>query len=350
MITNSKKLLYPAVLSVAILVAACHSKKEPAAKPKSNMLSAEGFLVQPKAFESSYSATGSLLPSEEIQILPEISGRITSITFKEGSHVSKGDVLITLFNADIKAQIQKSEAQIALQTKIKERQAKLLNIGGISQQDYETTEAQIASLNADVAYSKAQLARTVIRAPFSGRIGIRSVSTGAVISPTTVITTLQQGRTLKLDFTMPEQYKNEVAPGKTIRFTVTGSLDTFEAVTAAVDPAADATTRVIKARATVNNEKEKLVAGAFAHVIVPFERNTAALMIPTQSVIPTTRDKQVAIADGGKVKMSTVVIGTRTADMVEVISGLKAGDTVLTTGIMQAKNGMQVKVTKVAKG
>lgn len=314
------------------------------------MLSAEGFVVQAKTFESSYATTGSLLPNEEIQILPEISGRITNLSFKEGSRVKKGDVLVTLFNADIKAQIQKTEAHIALQNKIKERQSKLLSIGGISKQDYETTEAQIASLNADIAYARAQLARTVIRAPFDGRIGIRNVSVGAVISPTTVIATLQQGRTLKLDFTMPEQYKAEVTQGKTVQFSVAGSLDTFNAVISAVDPSADATTRVVKARAIVQNDKEKLVAGAFAHVSVQFEHNNAALMIPTQSVIPTTRDKQVAIAFGGKVKMNTIVIGNRTADMVEVVSGLKAGDTVLTTGIMQAKNGMQVKVTKVAKG
>jgi membrane fusion protein (multidrug efflux system) len=348
---NTNKHIRIFLLASSVILLSCHEgRKEEPPKPRNTTLNAEGFVVEPQVFENQYTSTGSLLPNEEIQLLPETSGRVTTISFKEGSHVNKGDVLIRLYNDDIKAQIQKSQAQRALQVKIKERQAKLLDIGGISKQDYETTAAQIASIDADLAYAQAQLSKTIIKAPFNGRIGIRNVSVGAVITPTTVIATLQQHKLLKLDFTLPDQYKDEVMPGKVVSFTVTGSLDTFTASISAAEPSADATTRTLKARAMVDNSREKLIAGSFAHVIIPFSNNKSALLIPSQAIIPTTRDKQVAIARNGKVKMVNVTIGTRTNDMVEVLQGIQPGDTILTTGIMQVKPGMTVKVTKVNKG
>lgn len=348
---NRKYLILVAFSFISIALSSCGEKKQEETKApgKATTLSAEGFVVHPQVFASHYDASGSLLPNEEIQILPETSGRVTAISFKEGSHVRKGDVLIRLYNDDILAQVQKSKAQRELQVKIKERQAKLLSIGGISQQDYETTTAQIASIDADLAYSQAQLNKTIIKAPFDGRIGIRNVSLGAVITPTTVIATLQQSRVLKLDFTLPDQYKDEVVAGKKVTFTVTGSLDTFRATISAIEPSADVATRTLKARALVKNDNEKLIAGSFTHVNVPFRNDKTALMVPSQSIIPTTRDKQVAVVVDGKAKMQTVVIGTRTSDQVEVLSGLSEGDTILTTGIMQVKQGMPVKVTKVNK-
>lgn len=352
MIINSRKYFFIAAYSIiSIALPSCGEKKKEESKApgKLTTLTAEGFVVHPQVFASHYDASGSLLPNEEIKILPETSGRVTAISFKEGAHVNKGDVLIRLYNDDILAQVQKSKAQRELQVKIKERQAKLLSIGGISQQDYETTAAQIASIDADLAYSQAQLSKTIIRAPFNGRIGIRNVSLGAVITPTTVIATLQQSRILKLDFTLPDQYKDEVIAGKEVTFTVSGSLDTFKATISAIEPSADVATRTLKARALVKNDDEKLTAGSFTHVNVPFRNDKTALMIPSQAVIPTTRDKQVAVVKGGKAKMTTIVIGARTSDQVEVLSGLKDGDTILTTGIMQVKPGMSVKITKTGK-
>lgn len=309
------------------------------------MLFAEGIVVKGAPFQTEYTTSGSLFPNEEIQILSEVAGRITGISFKEGGHVTKGQVLMSIYNEDVKAQIQKSKAQRELQEKIKARQAELLRIGGISQQDYETTTAQIQSIDADISYYEAMLRKTTITAPFSGRIGIRNVSVGAVISPSTVIATLQQTQVLKMDFTLPDQYKAEVPNGKKVRFKVTGSLDTFTGVISALEPAANTVTRTIKVRALVQNENNQLNAGAFTRVFIPFDNNKNALLIPSQSVIPTDRDKKVAIVKGGMAKLATVTIGARTNDKVEVIQGLSEGDTILTTGIMQVKEDMKVTVT-----
>ncbi len=276
--------------------------------------------------------------------MPEVAGRVTSISFDEGTVVKEGQVLVKIYNDDIKAQIQKLRAQRELQVKIQNRQAELLRIGGISQQDYETTTTQIQSIDADVAYSEALLRKTTIYAPFHGKIGIRNVSVGAVITPGTIIATLQQTRILKMDFTVPDQYRDEVQPGKKIEFTLAGKLDTFTGVISAIEPAASEVTHTLKIRALVQNEDHKLGAGSFTHVIIPFENNKNALLVPSQSVIPTDRDKVVAVIKNGKAALVPVIIGTRTDDKVEIVQGLKEGDTVLTTGIMQVKQGMKVNV------
>ncbi|MCD6012232.1 MAG: efflux transporter, family, subunit [Flavipsychrobacter sp.] len=320
-------------------------KKETKKSSRPSLLVAEGIVIKGEPFQTEYTTSGSLFPNEDVEIVSEVAGRVTSISFTEGGKVTKGKPLVQLYNEDIKAQIQKSKAQRELQEKIKARQAELLRIGGISKQDYETTTAQIQSIDADIAFYEAQLRKTVIYAPFNGRIGIRNVSVGAVITPATVIATLQQTRILKMDFTVPDQYKREVPNGKVVRFTVTGSLDTFTGVISALEPTANTVTRTIKVRALVQNEDHKLVAGAFTHVVIPLNTNQNALLIPPQSVIPTDRDKKVAVVNGGKAKLVTVTIGTRTNDKVEVLKGLKEGDTVLTTGMMQVKDDMKVKVT-----
>jgi membrane fusion protein (multidrug efflux system) len=316
-------------------------------KPK--ILNADGFVVKPKPFQNDYTTSGTLLPNEEIQILPEVSGRVTNIYFKEGVRVEQGQLLVKLYNDDIKAQIQKLQAQKELQIKIKDRQKQLVEIGGISQQDYETTVTGIKSIDADIAYSEAQLRKTMIYAPFPGKIGIRNISVGAVITPSTLIATLQQTRILKMDFTVPDQYKREVPLNKKLYFTVVGSMDTFSGTIAAIEPTADIVTRTLKVRAMVENEKHTLTAGSFTHIVIPFSDKKDALLIPSQAVIPTTRDKQVAIVKGGKAKLTTIQIGLRTNDKVEVVQGLHAGDTILTTGIMQVKNGMSIKISRVSE-
>lgn len=350
--TFSLNKIFIPLFAVAMCAAAvgCKTKKEEKTQVKGgrpNNLAAEAYIITPQAFENEYEASGSLLPNEELEIHPEVSGRITNISFKEGSNVRKGQTLVQLYNQDIAAQIQKLRAQRQLQVKIQERQRELVNIGGISRQDYETTQTQIRSIDADIAFAQAQLRATKIIAPFDGRIGIRNISVGAVVSPTTVITTLQQVHPLKMDFTVPDIYSKYLNNGKQVDFTITGSTDTFTGKISAIDPGADVNTRTVRVRAVVPNPNGKLVAGSFARVIIPFETEKSAILIPSQAVIPTSMDKKVAVVRGGKAQMVTVQLGTRTSDRVEVMTGLQAGDTVILTGLMQVKPGMDVKITKV---
>ncbi len=340
-------LLLLVCFSATVCIVGCSAKKAEKEQPKQNgpkILTAEGVVVKAEVFQNSYTTSGTLLPNEEVSIMPEIQGRITAISFKEGAMVKQGQALAHLNSDDIKAQIQKLRSQRELQVKIKNRQSELLNIGGISQQDYETTVTQIQAIDADIAYSEAQVRKTAIIAPFSGRTGIRNVSMGAIVTPSTVITTLQQTGNLKMDFTIPEQYRSEVMSGKKVLFTTTDRDDTFAASIIALEPSANAASRTLKVRATVNNSENKLGPGAFTHIIVPFQNDANALLIPSQAVIPTNRNKVVAVIKDGKATMVPVEIGARTSDKVEITRGLAVGDTILVTGIMQVKPGMEVKV------
>ncbi len=343
--------IFTTFLSLSTLLAlnACKGNKDEAKSKggRPNNLSAEGYVAVAATFTNDYSVGGSLLPNEEIEIHPEITGRVTAISFKEGSRVRKGQTLVELYSADIAAQVRKLKAQRELQVKILERQKQLLEIGGISRQDYETTQTQIAAIEADVAYAEAQMRATKVVAPFDGTIGIRSISVGAVVSPTTTITTLQQTNPLKMDFTVPDIYYKNISTGKEVFFTITGSNDTMTGKISAIDPGATSATRTVKVRAMVPNPDDKLVAGSFAQVYIPMHSDDNAILIPSQSVIPTTSDKKVGVVKGGKADLVTVKLGTRTGDKVEVLQGINPGDTIITTGLMQIKPGMEVKITKL---
>lgn len=349
MYSISRILILPLLSGIILTATSCgdKKKKDPKAAGRPKNLTAEAYVVQPQSFSEDYVASGTLLPNEEINILPEISGRVTGIFFTEGAHVRKGQKLLQLYSADISAQIQKLKSQKELQNKIRNRQQELVSIGGISKQDYETTLTEIQSIDADIAFQEAQLRKTSILAPFDGTVGIRSISVGAVISPTTVVTKLQQVNPLRIDFMLPDRYRDKIVNGKEVFFSVSGSLDTLSGNIKAIEPGADVNTRNIRVQAVVPNKNSKLVSGSFAHVIIPFKSENNALLIPSQSVIPTTKEKKAAVIRNGKADIVTIVLGTRTTDKVEILSGLNAGDTILTTGMMQVKPGMEVNVSKL---
>jgi membrane fusion protein (multidrug efflux system) len=336
--------------SLCLVQGACSSKEDKAAGGKPSgprALQAEVVIVKPTPLETTYQSSGTLLSNEEINVYPEVSGRITSINFKEGSMVRKGQLLVQLYSAEIEAQIEKLKAQRKLAITTKERQDELLKISGISRQEYDNTLTSIASIDADIAFNEAQLRRLQIRAPFDGIIGLRNVSVGAVVSSATLITSIQQVHQLKIDFPIPDQYRNNVKVGSSFMFTVAGIQDTLRATVAAIQPVADATTRTVTVRGIVPNSSGKLVPGGFANVFFPLARTNDAITIPSQCIIPSTRDRKVALVRNGKAELVTVVTGTRLVENIEILQGLQSGDTVIATGIMQVKPGMDVKVTKV---
>src|SRR5690606_34908080 len=252
-----------------------------------------------------------------------------------------------LYDADIEAQIKKLQAQKKLQQTTSERHKELLEINGISRQEYEESLTQLAVIDADIAYYQTQLRRLQIRAPCDGKIGLRNISLGAVVVPSTLITEMQQINPVKIDFPLPDQYKDIVQVGNQVAFTVTGIPDTLTAKIIASEAAADASTRNVTFRALAPNRNQQLVPGAFAHVYVHLNKKEAAIMIPSQCIIPTNREKQVAVLRDGKAAIIPVQTGVRLVETIEITQGLKPGDTVLATGIMQVKPGMAVTIKKI---
>ena len=177
------------------MLAACGAKNNDAAPPagaaKPKMVTAEAYVVKEEAYAPIYTASGSLMANEMLEIHPEVSGRVTGIFCREGTAVRKGQLLLRMNDADIRAQITKLQAQRSLQQTTKGRQEALLRIGGISRQEYDATQTDIQAINADIAVSQAAISKMQIVAPFDGVIGLRNISPGAIVSPTTIVATLQ---------------------------------------------------------------------------------------------------------------------------------------------------------------
>lgn len=311
----------------------------------SHVLMVDAYLVKGTPLQNNIDASGSLMSNESIQVQPEVSGRVTAINFREDSHVVKGDVLVKIYDQDLKAQLEKLQLQLQLAQKTLARQRKLLAVNGISQQDVDNSANLVASDQADIDYYKAQIEKTEIRAPFSGYVGLRNISLGAMVQPGTVITTLYQLDPLKLEFSVPEKYKDQLKVGDQVQFSVAqqGS-KMFTGKVYAIDPGIDPMTRTSSMRALVSNPGNLLSPGAFANVHIDLEAIPDAVMIPTQALIPTTRDNQVIIYKGGKASFVNVQTGIRTKDDVQITDGVQIGDTVIIDGIMQARPGIPLKI------
>lgn len=354
------KLKYGKLLSAIIFlffICSCGSKIKKEDSPKLNNksaaqgteLSVDGYIIYPSVLNSSIEVAGTLMPFEETDIHPEVSGKITFLSIKEGAHVSKGALLARLFDGDLQAQLQKLDVQLQVAKKTEERQDELLKIGGISQQDYDLTVLNVSSIKADMEVLKASIDKTIIRAPFDGKLGFKNISIGAFITPTTVITTIRQDRKLKLEFSVPEKFTPAVKLGNVIYFTTASSNKKYEAKIFATESGITEENRSLKVHAIVENVDKNITAGSFAKVSFDMGDNNKAVMIPTQAIIPEARDKKVIVYNGGLADFKTVTTGTRDSARVEILSGLSVGDTVITTGLLSIKPGSKINLSSLNK-
>jgi membrane fusion protein, multidrug efflux system len=311
---------------------------------------ADAYIVRTKVLLDNIEIPGSLVSNETTEIHPEVAGRITGIYFKEGSFVGRGALLVKLNDADLQAQKRKLLVQLQVARQNETRSEQLLKIQGISRQDYEAVTLQVNNVNADLAVIETQIEKTNIRAPFSGKLGLRMVSVGAYISPASIISTISQPNQLKLDFTVPERYISEISNGKFVNFRVDGSDRTYAARVMATESNVTQDTRSLQVRASVQGTTAGLVPGNFARVTLDFEPDATAMVIPSQAIIPQARGKKVYVYNDGKAKFVDVTTGIRDSANVQITSGLKVGDTVLITGLLALKPEGKVMLGKVVNG
>src|SRR5690606_8141116 len=187
---------------------------------------------------------------------------------------------------DLVAQLRKAEADLDLALSTEKRQQQLLDVKGVSEQAFENTQAQRIAREAEVENLKALLARSVIRAPFEGVIGLRWISEGGFVTPNDPIATLTQIDPIKLDMSVPERYGKQIKPGSAVNFTIEGDTSTYTAEVYAVEPRVDPSTRTVPVRAKSSNPDNRLVPGSFARVNVSLGTINDALKIPTEALIP----------------------------------------------------------------
>jgi membrane fusion protein (multidrug efflux system) len=306
-----------------------------------------GFVVKPQRFENTVQSNGTIYANEEAELRAEIAGKITAIRFKEGGLVNKGDLLVKINDADLQANLKKLNAQLKLASDRLQRQTKLSEIGGISQEEYEMSHTEVTNILSDIDFTKAQIAKTEIHAPFSGSIGLKNISEGNYVSASNVIATIQQLNPVKIDFSVPEKYLAYIQKGDTIKFYMGEAGKEHDAKIAAIEPTIDPATRSVKIRAYADNKDKSLYPGAFVHIEIVVNISDRSILIPTESVVPILKGKKVFVSRGGFVKGVQIETGERTEDKVEVLKGLTEGDTVLTTGILQVRDSSQIKFTDV---
>ena len=332
-------------LSGIILLASCgDSDRKKAAEQQQRgggsqrpPVRAEAITVSTSTLFDNIEIPGSIVANENTEIRPEVSGLITGIYFKEGGYVSRGATLFKLNDADLQAQLRKLQVQAKIARQNETRSSDLLKIGGISRQDFETAQLQVSNTSADIAIIQTQIAKTVVRAPFSGKIGFRMVSVGAYVTPATIMTTLSQTSDLKIDFTVPEKYIPQVKNGQFVNFTVEGVNKKYTGRIVATESNIAENTRTLQVRAAVQGDAGGLVPGGFAKVTLNFEPDPNAIVIPTQAVIPQARGKKVYRYQNGVAKFIDVETGIRDSATVQITKGLKVGDTVLLTGLLSLR-------------
>jgi len=300
-------------------------------------------VVKAERMADRITSVGTVLPDERVDVRSEISGRVREIRFREGTRVARGDLLVKIDDSELRAQLARAESRLVIAQKDADRQRDLYDQHVASQREFDNAVNNLGVAKAELDLTRAQLDKTDIRAPFAGLVGLRSVSVGTYVSPATPITTLQNDRPVKIDFTVPERYAASVAKGDSIHFTVEGSARVFAGSVYALESDIDQATRTMGVRATSPNTDGALVPGAFAEVevILP-ERST--ILVPSFAVIPELRGHRVFVFRGGKAESRTIRIGVRTEERVEVVDGLAAGDTLITSGILQLKPGAPVSV------
>ncbi|MBX9782927.1 MAG: efflux RND transporter periplasmic adaptor subunit [Chitinophagaceae bacterium] len=341
------------LLAIGMLfaIASCKEKKNDQAAAKPNAakgpMMVQGYIVKTGAVSEPLELPGTLLPLEETEIHPEVNGRIVGLYINEGSSISKGALMIKLFDGDLQAQLKKLKVQLQIAEKTEERSKELLKINGISQQDYDLTFLQVSNIKADIELIETNIAKTEIRAPYSGKIGFRNVSMGAYITPATIVTTIRQINQLKLQFSIPEKYASKIVMGQLIPFSIAGASQKFLAKVYATESIVSETTRGLNIRCLVQQSSNALVAGGFAKVDMDFAKNNNALLVPSQSILPQARGKKVILYKDGIATFADVQTGVRDSANVEIISGLKPGDTIITTGLMGIRPDAKLKLSKV---
>jgi membrane fusion protein (multidrug efflux system) len=288
---------------------------------------------------------GSTIPDEEVDLSFESSGKIIAIYFKEGTQVKAGDLLAKINDKPLLAQQKKLEAELPLARDRVYRQRTLLEKDAVSQEAFEQVTTDYEKLMADIELVKANIAQTELRAPFDGVIGLRSVSEGAYATPATVIAKLTKVSPIKIEFSIPERYASDVGEGTVISFSLESSdgiLREFKAKVYAVESNLDPATRSLRVRAVYPNENGAIQPGRYLSVEITKQEIRNALAVPSEAIIPEMGKSMVYLYKAGKAQPVEITTGLRSESHVQALSGLHAGDTLITTGVMQLRTDMPV--------
>jgi membrane fusion protein (multidrug efflux system) len=316
---------------------------------KAASLAVNYYVVKALPYENRIFSAGKTGALNEVNLMPELSGKVTGIYFKEGQQVNKGELMLKLNDADFQAQLLKVNTQLKLAEQKLERLKKLREINGVSEEEYEMQENEIAVLKADENYYQAQIAKTRITAPFTGMVGLKNVSEGAFVSNSTILVSLVQLKPLFIEFSIPGKYSQDIKKEMPISFELENDFgaQTYTAQIYAIEPKMDEATKTIRVRAQYNGSKN-ILPGTYVKVYIGFGDFGKQVMVPTQCVVPILKGHKVFRYSAGKAIETPVKIGPRNDKNVLVLEGLAEGDTVISSGLMSIKKDIQLSLIKSA--
>lgn len=330
-------------------VLAEEKKADPAAQAKPQGLPVETIQTATTLIRDELTATGTLYSNESVVIVSEIAGKVTQLAFDDGEAVTAGQVLLQLEQSVLNAEKDRAQASLNLSESNIKRAERLLQEQAISERERDEAYAMWLLDEANLKLAEAQLAKTVIRAPFSGLLGLRKVSIGEYLQPGEAIVNLDDIDPIKVDFRVPEVFAHQLKAGQKIQMSVDAVPgETFTGEVDAIDPQIDINGRSVLLRAKVVQRQGPLRPGMFARVTLVLAERPNALVIPEEALIPKGDQKMVYKIVDGTVVAAPVTTGLRTRGQVEIVQGLEPGETVITAGQIKVRPGMPVTALPAA--
>lgn len=336
----------PYILFPLLFFVACSSKKQTPVQKPNEAVVVDVIIAGSTSISNTIEVNGTVLAFESAELHPEVNGRLTYLNVPEGKFIQQGTVIARINDADLQAQNNKTKVQLELAQQNEERMRKLIDINGVNQADYDAALNLVNSLKADIEYTQALIDKTVVKAPFSGVAGLRQISPGAYVTPTSVIATMQQVNKVKIDFTLPQEYSSSIRVGGTVDVLANDEKEKkHKAVIIATEPQVDVNTRNLKVRAML--EDATIDPGAFVKVYVSLGKDKNSVLVPTNAIIPDAMNKKMVTIKNGKALFVNIETGVRQEQLVEVTKGLEPGDSIVVSGVLFARPGATLKVRSV---
>ncbi|MDR2579959.1 MAG: efflux RND transporter periplasmic adaptor subunit [Fibromonadaceae bacterium] len=304
----------------------------------------EAVIVETEELKTSVRGLGILLPSKEIEIQAEMAGRVQTVFFKDGQSVRAGESLVKIEDANLRAAVSKAYSRLVLARNTAHRKRQLFDTGAISAQEWDFALADLRIAEADSADAAANLLKTLIWAPFDGKLGISRISIGKRLSVGEPIVRIVQKFPLKVDFSVADKYAPILRTGMEVNLSRGG--ESYKAVIEALESSLDGSTRTLQARAIIAGKPEELVPGAPLEFSLELPTRES-LTVPPEAILSDALGSVAYLYKGGKAQLTRIELGTRFVDRVEIISGIAVGDTVLCVGASPVRNGGNVEISRM---
>jgi membrane fusion protein, multidrug efflux system len=339
------KMLYKIILLILFLAGLSCSRGTQEGQQQQRIIDAIGFRAELLPYSVSIRSTGEILSWEDVELKAPVAGNVLRIHFNEGQTIRQGATILEIDSRVWQAQKRGLEAQLESARSELRRRERLLDIEGASQEMVDQSRVAVSDLEARIEELDVRIDLSVVRAPFSGRLGMRNFSPGAWLSQGEVITQLVQSDRIRVEFDIPSRYATLPRTGMELRVIPSANGDTAVARIYAIQPQINPDSRSLRIRAEINNASGNFIPGDFAQVLMDIESTEEALLIPAEAIISELNTQVVFLGRNGVARRQEIRTGTRTPGQVHVTSGIQPGDTILLTGLMEIREGSAIRIT-----